>query len=58
VKSSEIKKLKEAYRILLRSGVGLEVALSRMAESQDPLVDELIAFVRGSARGFCREDGG
>jgi UDP-N-acetylglucosamine acyltransferase len=56
LKASEIQKLKEAYRILLRSGIGLEAALSRMAESPDPLVNELIAFVRGSARGFCREE--
>lgn len=53
-KSSEIQKLKEAYRILLRSGLGLEIALSRMADLGDPLVNELIDFVRGSARGFCR----
>lgn len=53
-KSSEIQKLKEGYRILLRSGLGLEVALSRMAELGDPLVNELMDFVRGSARGFCR----
>lgn len=56
-KSSEIQKLKEAYRLLLRSGLGLEVALSRMGESGDALVNELIDFVRGSARGFCREEG-
>lgn len=53
-KSSEIQKLKEAYRILLRSGLGLEVALSRMADLGDPLVNELMDFVRGSARSFCR----
>ncbi len=53
-KSSEIQPLKEAYRILLRSGLGLEVALSRMAELGNPLVNELTDFVRGSARGFCR----
>lgn len=54
LKSSEIQKLKDAYRILLRSGLALEIALSRMAELGDPLVNELIDFVRGSARGFCR----
>ena len=31
-KSSEIQKLKEAYRLLLRSGLGLEAALARMGE--------------------------
>jgi UDP-N-acetylglucosamine acyltransferase len=55
-KSSEIQKLKEAYRILLRSGFSLEAALSRMTDLDDPLVSELIRFVRGSARGFCRQD--
>lgn len=55
-KSSEIQKLKEAYRILLRSGFALEAALSRMRESDDPLVNELIGFVQSAARGFCRED--
>ena len=53
-KSSEIQKLKEAYRILLRSGLSLEIALLRMAELGDPLVNELVGFVRASARGFCR----
>ncbi|HSO75222.1 MAG TPA: acyl-ACP--UDP-N-acetylglucosamine O-acyltransferase [Blastocatellia bacterium] len=53
-KSSEIQKLKEAYRILLRSGLGLEVAISRMADLGDPLVNELMDFVSGSLRGFCR----
>jgi UDP-N-acetylglucosamine acyltransferase len=57
IKSSEIQKLKEAYRLLLRSGLGLEVALSRMGESGDALVNELIDFVKHSARGFCREEG-
>lgn len=56
-KSSEIQKLKEAYRLLLRSGLGLKVALSRMSESGDALVNELIDFVRSSSRGFCREEG-
>jgi UDP-N-acetylglucosamine acyltransferase len=54
-KSTGIQKLKEGYRLLLRSGSGLEDALSRMSELNDPFVDQLIAFVRGSARGFCRE---
>jgi UDP-N-acetylglucosamine acyltransferase len=46
--------LKSAYRILLRTPLALEEALSRMAALSDPLVDELVAFVRGSSRGFCR----
>ena len=54
-KSSEIQKLKLAYRVLLRSGFALEEALSRLAEMGDPLVDYLVDFARGSKRGFCRE---
>ena len=55
-KSKEIQGLKEAYRLLLRSGLVLEAALTRMAEVDDSLVSHLIEFVRGSSRGFCRED--
>jgi UDP-N-acetylglucosamine acyltransferase len=54
-KSSEAQKLKEAYRILLRSGLALEQALSRMSDLGDPLVDHIIEFARNSERGFCRE---
>ena len=45
--------LEEAYRLLLRSGLRLEPALEKMAALRDPLVDEMIAFVRGSKRGFA-----
>ncbi|HXG94433.1 MAG TPA: acyl-ACP--UDP-N-acetylglucosamine O-acyltransferase [Blastocatellia bacterium] len=55
LKASEIQKLKEAYRILLRSGLALEGALSRLSELDDPLVNHLIDFVRRSERGFCHE---
>ena len=54
-KSSEIVKLKEAYRILLRSGLTLEQALSRMSDLGDSLVDYIVEFARQGARGFCRE---
>jgi UDP-N-acetylglucosamine acyltransferase len=54
-KSSEIQKLKEAYRILLRSGLPLEQALSRMTDLCDPLVDYVVEFARRGERGFCRE---
>jgi UDP-N-acetylglucosamine acyltransferase len=54
-KSSEVQRLKEAYRILLRSGLALEQALSRMSDLGDPLVDHLVEFARNSERGFCRE---
>jgi UDP-N-acetylglucosamine acyltransferase len=51
----EIRSLKEAYRILLRSGLSLESALTRLAGLEDPLVRELIDFVRASTRGFCHD---
>jgi UDP-N-acetylglucosamine acyltransferase len=54
VGSEARRALKEAYRILLRSSLPLELALSRMSALHEPLVDEMVAFVRGSARGFCR----
>ncbi len=54
-KSSEIQTLKQAYRILLRSGLGLEAALSRLKEIASPQVDYLADFARNSKRGFCRE---
>jgi UDP-N-acetylglucosamine acyltransferase len=55
LKTKEIQKLKEAYRLLLRSGLRLEDALKRLADFDDPLVDHLISFVRASTRGFCHE---
>lgn len=54
-KSSEIQKLKDAYRVLLRSGLALESALARLTDMGDPLVDYLSDFARASKRGFCRE---
>jgi UDP-N-acetylglucosamine acyltransferase len=52
-KSGEIKNLKQAYRLLLRSGLALEDALSRLSEINDPAVDHLVKFIRASRRGFC-----
>lgn len=52
---TEIRNLKAAYKILLRSGLSLESALSRMAGLDDPLAQELVEFVRASTRGFCHE---
>jgi UDP-N-acetylglucosamine acyltransferase len=53
VASSQLRTLKEAYRLLLRAGLHLDPALERMTALQDPLVDEMIAFVRASKRGFA-----
>jgi UDP-N-acetylglucosamine acyltransferase len=49
----QIRTLHEAYRLLLRSGLHLEPALERLAALADPLVDEWIAFVRSTKRGFA-----
>ena len=54
VAASQLRALKEAYRLLLRASLPLETALERMAGLQDPLVDEMIAFARASKRGFHR----
>jgi UDP-N-acetylglucosamine acyltransferase len=51
-----LRLLKQAYRLLLRSALPLEAALTRMSELGDPLVDELVAFVRSSRRSFHRAD--
>jgi UDP-N-acetylglucosamine acyltransferase len=45
--------LKEAYRLLLRSGLHRDEALERMTALSDPLVDEMVTFVRASKRGFA-----
>jgi UDP-N-acetylglucosamine acyltransferase len=52
VTAAQLRTLKEGYRLLLRSSLSLETALERMATLGDPWVDEMIAFVRGSKRGF------
>ncbi|HSB09085.1 MAG TPA: acyl-ACP--UDP-N-acetylglucosamine O-acyltransferase [Blastocatellia bacterium] len=55
-KSSELRKLKEAYRLLLRSGSSLHAALTSLEKLDDPLVSQLIDFIRNSSRGFCHEE--
>jgi len=54
--SSGLRNLKEAYGLLLRSGLSLEGALQRLEDLGDPLVAHLIDFIRNSSRGFCHED--
>ena len=48
--------LKQAYRYLYRSNLKLEAALARI-ESEIPTLDtlQLVAFIRSSRRGVCRE---
>jgi len=53
MKAAQLRTLKEAYRLLLRAGLPLETALGRMGALADPMVDEMVAFVRGSKRGFA-----
>jgi UDP-N-acetylglucosamine acyltransferase len=56
--AAQLRTLKEAYRLLLRSGLVRDAALARMAALCDPLVDELAAFVRGSKRGIAHAQRG
>jgi UDP-N-acetylglucosamine acyltransferase len=52
----EIAALKTAYRILYRSGLKLEPALSRIeAELDTEHCRHLVRFIRASERGICRE---
>jgi UDP-N-acetylglucosamine acyltransferase len=49
-------RLKKAYRILYRSGLKLEEALSRIeSETPDENTAHLVRFIRSSERGICRE---
>src|SRR6266404_9597166 len=55
-KPTDIAALKTAYRILYRSGLKLEDALARI-ETEVPTehTRHLVAFIRSSKRGICRE---
>jgi UDP-N-acetylglucosamine acyltransferase len=53
VPASQVRALKEAYRLLLRSSLPLQAALTRLAAIADPLVDELAEFARTGKRGFA-----
>ncbi len=55
----QIKTIKAAYRLLYRSGLKQEDALTRItAELPGPHTQELVNFVRRSTRGICRESSG
>jgi UDP-N-acetylglucosamine acyltransferase len=55
----DIRAIKAAYQILYRCGLRQDEALKRIeAECQSEHIAELIAFVRRSERGICRESGG
>lgn len=53
---AQVSRLKKAYHILYRSGLNLKDALTRI-ESEDPDANtlHLVAFIRRSERGICRE---
>jgi len=51
--AAQLRVLKEAYRILLRSSLPLQAALEGLAALGDPLADELAAFARSTRRGFA-----
>ena len=55
-RSTDLKKLKAAYRSLLRSGLSMGNALAKIEKLDDPLVAHMIDFVRESTRGFCHEE--
>jgi UDP-N-acetylglucosamine acyltransferase len=52
--AEERNALKNAYRLLFRSGLALEEALREMAKLDDSNVEHLINFIRDSKRGFTR----
>jgi len=55
-KASDLATLKKAYQLLYRSGLKLEEALARIeSEIPTPETLHLVAFVRRSERGICRE---
>jgi UDP-N-acetylglucosamine acyltransferase len=52
----EVRRLKTAYRILYRSGLKLEDALTRIEnEVPSEYAKHLVEFIRSSKRGICRE---
>jgi len=54
--SEEIDALKKAYRILYRSGLKLEEALAKIESTVNTEhTRHLVAFIRSSERGICRE---
>ena len=58
IAAAQVRALKEAYRLLLRSALPLETALARLAAIGDPLVDEMAAFARSAKRGFAHAGAG
>jgi len=54
--SEEVRALKQAYKLLYKSGLRLDEALSRIeSEVLTQHTQHLVAFIRASKRGICRE---
>jgi UDP-N-acetylglucosamine acyltransferase len=54
--AADVRALKQAYQLLYKSGLKLEDALSRIeAEILSEHAQHLVAFIRCSKRGICRE---
>jgi UDP-N-acetylglucosamine acyltransferase len=54
--ASEVSLLKKAYQLLYRSGLKLEDALAKIdRELPSPNTAHLVAFIRRSERGICRD---
>jgi UDP-N-acetylglucosamine acyltransferase len=55
-KAPDLSTLKQAYQVLYRSGLKLQDALAKIeTEIPTPETLHLVAFIRGSDRGICRE---
>lgn len=52
----QITRIKDAYRILFRSKLGLNEAISKLKAEHGghPEIDEMLAFIAGSTRGITR----
>jgi len=55
--AAQLRVLKQAFRLLVRSGLPLDAALERLVSLADPLAEELAVFVRSSQRGFAHGPG-
>ena len=54
--TNEVQEIKAAYRMLYRSGLRQEEALERIETAYSSAhIRQLVAFVRSSRRGICRE---
>jgi UDP-N-acetylglucosamine acyltransferase len=54
--ATDVSRLKQAYRLLFRTGLPLDTALRRIQDEVDgPHAAHLVAFIRASRRGIARE---